>query len=307
MTSGHKAESLYRNLDETRTPYAATPVQITAAATWEGVTLFEFELPPAYELAEFTAPSLNFTTLVFHVAGPVTLTRKFEGPPKRARSGPGGLNIHPAQTPGAYAWDDVGTIAFLMPSVAFMTRLAADLTRQNPDTIGLRDDFNFQDGLLKHLCLALLGEAHSGGLHGRVYAESLAHTLVLHLLSNYSTAAGFRSLPDKALNRQEVRWAKEFIRAHLHQNVSVAELAASAQLSSSHFIRRFKLATGLAPHQYLNQSRVERAKELLGSADLTIAEVAQEVGFFDHSHLIRHFKYWVGVTPKTYRDSKLRN
>lgn len=160
---------------------------------------------------------------------------------------------------------------------------------------------------MEALSLALLEEARSGGLHGRVYAESLAHTLVLRLLGNYSTATGFGSLPDKALNRQEVRWAKEFIRAHLHLNVSVAELAASAQLSSSHFIRRFKLATGLAPHQYLNRCRVERAKELLGSADLTIAEVAQEVGFFDQSHLIRHFKYWVGVTPKTYRDSKLRN
>ena len=307
MTSGYEAEGLYANLDETRTPYAATPVQITAAATWEGLSLFEFALPPAYELAELTSPSLNFNTLVFHVAGPVTLTRKFDGPPKTGRSGSGGLNIHPAQTPGAYAWDDVATIAFLMPSVAFMTRLAADLTRQNPATIELRDDFNFQDGLLKHLCSTLLGEAHSGGLHGRVYAESLAHTLVLHLLSHYSTATGLGSLPDKALNRQEVRWAKEFIRAHLHQNVSVAELAASAQLSSSHFIRRFKLATGLAPHQYLNRCRVERAKELLGSPDLTIAEVAQEVGFFDQSHLIRHFKYWVGVTPKTYRDSKLTN
>lgn len=307
MTGGHEAEGLYKSLDKTRSPYRATPLQISAASTWEGVALFNFELTPVLELTEVSAPTLNFQALIFHVAGPMNLQRKFETYTKKVLAVPGELYLHPAQTHGAYAWDGVGTIAFVMPSVAFIVQLAADLTHQNADSIGLRDDFNFRDGLLQHLCLNLLGEAHSGGLHGRVYAESLAHTLVLHLLRNYSTASGFRSLPDKALNRQEMRWAKDFIHDHLDQNVSVSELAASAQLSSSHFIRRFKQATGLAPHQYLNRCRVERAKELLGRADLTIAEVAQQVGFFDQSHLIRHFKYWVGVTPKTYRDSKLRN
>lgn len=282
-------------------------MQISAASTWEGVGLFNFELTPVPELTEVSAPTLDFQALVLHVAGPMNLQRKFETYTKKAQTVPGHLCLHPAQTAGAYAWDGVGTIAFIMPSVAFMAQLAADLTRQNPESIGLRDDFVFRDGLLKHLCLGLLGEVHSGGLHGRVYAESLAHTLVLHLLSTYSTASGFRSLPDRALNREEMHWAKDFIRAHLHQNVTVSELAAATHLSSTHFIRRFKLATGLAPHQYLNSCRVERAKELLGRADLTISEVAQQVGFFDQSHLVRHFRHWVGVTPKAFRDSKLRN
>lgn len=307
MTGSHVAEGLYRDRDETHSPYSGIPLQISAARTWEGVTLFNFELTPVPELTEVAAPSLDFHSLVFHVASPMKLQRKFETYTKRALTVPGDLYLHPVQTPGAYAWDQMGTIAFIMPSVAFVTRLAADLTRQDADTITLRDDFNFQDGLLEHISLNLLEEAHSSGLHGRVYAESLAHTLVLHLLSKYSTASAFRSLPDKALNRQEMRWAKDFIHTHLHQNVSVSELAASTQLSSSHFIRRFKLATGIAPHQYLNRCRVERAKELLGQAGMTVAEVAQQVGFFDQSHLIRHFKFWTGVTPKAYRDSKLRN
>lgn len=307
MTGVRKAEGLYRDRDETHSPYSGIPLQISAASTWEGVALFNFELTPVPELTEVSAPSLDFHALVLHVAGPMNLQRKFETYTKKALTVPGELCLHPAQTSGAYAWDDVGTIAFVMPSVAFMAQLAADLTRRDAERIGLRDDFVFRDGLLKHLCLNLLGEARSGGLHGRVYAESLAHTLVLHLLGNYSTATGLRSLPDKALNRREMRWAKDFIHAHLHQNVSVSELAAATHLSSSHFIRRFKQATGLAPHQYLNRCRVERAKELLGQAEMTVAEVAQQVGFFDQSHLIRHFKYWVGVTPKTYRDGKLRN
>jgi AraC family transcriptional regulator len=158
------------------------------------VALFKFGLPPAPELTEVTALARGHNALIFHVAGPVTLQRKFETYAKKEPSVPGALNLHPAQTPGAYAWDAAATIAFVIPSATFMVQLAADLIRQNADTIGLRDDFNFQDGLLKHLCLNLLGEAHSAGLHGRVYAESLAHTLVLHLLGNYSTATRFRSL-----------------------------------------------------------------------------------------------------------------
>lgn len=81
------------------------------------------------------------------------------------------------------------------------------------------------------------------------------------------------------------------------------ELAAWVKLSTSHFIRQFKLAPGLASPQYFNLCLGERAKELLAQAVTTVAEEAHQVGFFDQSHLARHFKTWVGVVPKQYRDN----
>ena len=68
-------------------------------------------------------------------------------------------------------------------------------------------------------------------------------------------------------------------------------------MSLTHFGRLFRRRTGLSPHQYVLGRRVQRAKELLRAGRLTPAEVAGAVGFYDQSHLTRHFRRAVGVTP----------
>ncbi|MDJ0597045.1 MAG: helix-turn-helix transcriptional regulator, partial [Pleurocapsa sp. MO_226.B13] len=80
------------------------------------------------------------------------------------------------------------------------------------------------------------------------------------------------------------------------------ELAALVQISPSYFSILFKQATGITPHQYVIQCRIERAKELLRQSDLAIADVALRLGFSHQSHLSRHFKRLVGVTPKQFRQ-----
>ena len=79
-------------------------------------------------------------------------------------------------------------------------------------------------------------------------------------------------------------------------------LAALAHMSPYHFARLFKKSTGLPPHQYVIARRVERAKELLRDRDpLPLAEVAAETGFSSQSHFTRHFKRFVGVTPRQFQ------
>jgi AraC family transcriptional regulator len=81
-------------------------------------------------------------------------------------------------------------------------------------------------------------------------------------------------------------------------------MAAAAHLSSYHFARQFKAATGLPPHQYVISRRVERAQRLLQpDGDLSLSEVAARVGFSDQSQFSHHFKRLVGVTPKQFRKS----
>ena len=82
--------------------------------------------------------------------------------------------------------------------------------------------------------------------------------------------------------------------------MSLAELAAVVQLSSFHFAHLFKQTTGVSPHQYHIRCRVERAKQLLLTKNLTIAEVAYIVGFASQGHLNYHFKRLVGITPKAF-------
>ena len=71
-------------------------------------------------------------------------------------------------------------------------------------------------------------------------------------------------------------------------------------MSPTYFSRLFKETTGITPHQYVIRCRIDRAKNLLQQGKLSIAEIAKEVGFVDQSHLHRHFKRLVGVTPKKY-------
>jgi AraC family transcriptional regulator len=92
------------------------------------------------------------------------------------------------------------------------------------------------------------------------------------------------------------------IREHLHAALTLHDLAAVAHLSPYHFARRFKESTGLSPHRYIIARRIEWAKQLLrDDEELTLAQVAVRVGFWDQGHFTRHFKRLVGVTPGRFR------
>lgn len=88
-----------------------------------------------------------------------------------------------------------------------------------------------------------------------------------------------------------------YIKTYFYKNLSLHDLARLLNLSSYYFARQFKRATGLSPHQYVTQTRIEHAKRVLLRGDMTVAEVAQAVGFTDQSQFARVFKQLVGLTP----------
>jgi AraC-like DNA-binding protein len=99
--------------------------------------------------------------------------------------------------------------------------------------------------------------------------------------------------------------ALAYIEANFDQSVSLAELAELSALSVSRFATVFRQQFGLSPYKYLCRVRVRRAQSLL-LAGVPGAVVAAEVGFFDQSHLARHFKRFCGVTPSTFlRQARL--
>jgi AraC-like DNA-binding protein len=96
-----------------------------------------------------------------------------------------------------------------------------------------------------------------------------------------------------------VRRAKEFLDADLAEKASLEQAARAAGLSRYHFLRVFKAATGLSPHQYRTQRRIEAARHLLKQGR-PIAEVAQDTGFTDQAHFTRTFRRLTGVTPRRF-------
>ncbi len=89
------------------------------------------------------------------------------------------------------------------------------------------------------------------------------------------------------------------------ENVSLDELAREAGLSPFHLVRVFTASVGLPPHAFQQQRRLDAARRLLRASSRTVrlADIAQECGFADQSHLTRAFKRVYGVTPGAYRKN----
>ncbi|AVO53215.1 AraC family transcriptional regulator [Ectopseudomonas mendocina] len=95
--------------------------------------------------------------------------------------------------------------------------------------------------------------------------------------------------------------ARDYLHAHFHENIGLDELARVCGVDRFRLCRAFKAAFGIAPHGYLIQLRLVRARRLL-ALGTTPADVASDLGFADQSHLGRWFRRANGVTPGAYRS-----
>jgi AraC-like DNA-binding protein len=131
------------------------------------------------------------------------------------------------------------------------------------------------------------------GLHARARLDSVATIAKM--------ARG--QAPGSKISASAVRRVKEHVEAHLSESIDLPHMAAVAGLSVFHFAREFRRATGVTPHGYVTRRRVERAQELLAHSGLHLSDIASAVGFFDQSHMARHFRQILGTTPKEFRLS----
>ncbi len=160
----------------------------------------------------------------------------------------------------------------------------------------------FADPTILHLAQLFKSEILNGGIAGKLYTESLANVLAVHLLRNYSGSLVKPALQDEPLDALKLNQLKEFIEEHLSEDLSIANMAAVVHMSPFHFARAFKAATGQPPHRYVTQRRMEQAKILLSVTRLPVAEVANRVGFSNQSHFSAQFRRATGTTPKGYRE-----
>jgi AraC-like DNA-binding protein len=98
-----------------------------------------------------------------------------------------------------------------------------------------------------------------------------------------------------------MRRIREYVDAHLSEQIELPILAGVAGLSVFHFAREFKRTTDITPHHYILRKRVERAEALLGGTHLSLSEIAIASGFSDQSHLTRRLRQILGTTPREVR------
>jgi AraC family transcriptional regulator len=173
----------------------------------------------------------------------------------------------------------------------------------NPDRVELLVTLKKADPLIHHIGLALKASLEAEGVGSRFYADSMATALAAHLLRHYSTRNHQLREYEDGLSKQKLRQAVQYIQAHLGENLSLSAIANELGMSQYYFCHLFKRSTGVTPHQYLIQQRVERAKHLLKQPERTILSVAMECGFANQSHFAKCFRHYTGINPHQFRQS----
>jgi AraC family transcriptional regulator len=155
-----------------------------------------------------------------------------------------------------------------------------------------------EDPLLSQIVTSLAKEIE-GGSADRILVESLGTAMCIRIARRF---VGPFPLPTSGgLSPERLQRVRDYVEAHLDDDLSLTVLADIACLSPCHFGRSFKQATGAGPRRYVMGRRFERAKTLLRRTREPLAVVAQEAGFADQSHLTQMFRREMGVTPGRFR------
>jgi AraC family transcriptional regulator len=252
--------------------------------------------------AELNPPALTHHRLVLFARPPEELDLRFEGVKRLVPPPAGAIALVPAGVPVLWRWRGCFDWLHIFLEPGLVARVAAEAFDLDPARLTVPP----LDGLdLPHLRAAMGAvdaELTAGGAGGALAAESLANVLAVYLIRHVQAPHRTDRGRDGKLPRARLRAVIQYIEEHLDASPSLEQMAAVARVSSYHFARQFKAATGLPPHQYVIARRVERARQLLQAGTvLSIAEVAANVGFSDQSQFSHHFKRLMGVTPRQFR------
>ena len=274
-----------------------SPVVSKREAAWDGIRLAHFRFREG-ELAEHSNPDHLVT---FSRAGGCRGEIRTEsGFYARGDDEPSVCVIPSGQPFSARLKGDSEQLAiYLDPRLVLR---AADESGVTGGAVEVVEGFSPDDAVARNVGLALLAELEAEAPGGRLYAESLANLLAVHLLRHYTAAGPGAARAFKGgLSGRRLRRVMDFIEENYEGDLSLAELAQAGGISTFHFAREFKRTTGTTPHQYLIKFRVERAKSLLKESELPLVEVSSRAGFSHQSHFTRLFRRLTGTTPRAFR------
>ncbi len=273
------------------------PLLSSKQAGWDGVLLEHHRQPPL----EVSEHCFAQHVISIHVGSPIQLERQVNGKFVRSCFSCGDIIVSPPNLYHSAYWEEEAEFLILSIEPAIIAHAAYDLL--NPDRLEIMPLLKARDPLIQHMGLALKAELEATGEASRLYAESLFNALCVHLIQRYSTSKQQVPTYSGGLPRHKLRRAIAYINEHLEKNLTITEIAETVGMSPYHFARAFKQSTGIPPHRYLVERRIEQAKILLNQTDLSVAQIATRVGFATPSHFTTVFRKHLKTTPNAYRRS----
>ena len=194
------------------------------------------------------------------------------------------------------------SVHFYLPRAA-LNAIADDADAPDIGELAYSPGAGVADTTIQSLGNSLLAAFERPEQVSRVFVDHVTLAVGVHVAQRYGGMRSHAPRPQGGLASWQERRAKELLEASLGGDVSLRALAAECGLSRSHFARAFRISTGAAPHQWLLQRRVERAKTMLKDSGRTLSDIALACGFADQSHFTRVFTRTVGVSPGAWRRS----
>jgi AraC family transcriptional regulator len=253
-----------------------------------------------FEAAEV---ALDHPSFIYHLSRPTEVTRKIEGrATERDLIVPRRITLTPGRV--ATRWHHAGQPQILQVYLrqSVFESAAAEMFGGDPAGIEIAPRFAMTDPLLEQLAVAVHDTVHDASRSALVYVDTLAQMVAAHLAKAHSSAGRPTRTPVPAgLSDWRLRHLAELIEANLDGDLSLETMATTVGLSPLYLIRAFKSAFGEPPHRYVLRRRIERARLLLRTTDMPVAEVALAVGFSSQSHLSSWFQRLVGTSPAAFR------
>jgi len=258
---------------------------------WRGLAVW-LQRGPAQEL--YLPRMAQHTVLIRMAAEPTRLVQVREGQTCERKWLPGEAVFVPAGQASFWRNDAGSHSLHINLDPSWITRMQGKNTHQP----NLKSCFGKQDQVLYSLGSTLLHALHSPSAMDARFADGIASALAVHLLENYSQQT---EAPQGGLTRQQFSLIEDYIDEHLASPLPLEQLAGLVGLSPYHFSRCFKASSGLPPHRFIIDRRLERARDLVYAGKMSMLEIALETGFASAAHFTKAFTRHWGAAPSRLR------
>src|SRR6185312_6662526 len=239
--------------------------------------------------------------IAVHLGGSVNVHQTRNGRTRSRTMAVGDVTITPVGSPTRWRQSGQSLVVLLRLSPSYIRAVAGDECALDPDRFEIQGRFGVRDERIDDLARRLLTGLELEGADSRLYVDALTCELAIHLLREHTAPCAGTRWRMARLSPHKLRRAIDYIDDNLRTELTLASIAEAVALSPGHFAHAFRQATGVAPHRYVLERRVERANALLRQSDMPITEIADRVGCSSHSHFSVLFHRITGLTPREFR------
>lgn len=243
--------------------------------------------------------------IILHLDGYVRVDRWLGISRDSRMIAPGGTFMVPGGVDFRVRLNDPLSTAHFYIRRAVLEEVAQDLYKGDPDRLEFLPRIGEADPLIERLILSLRDEIQAPSAFGETLVDYTARLIGARLIRNHSANEAKVRLEVAAPSdlQRKIARVTEFVQSQLHRSLQLEDMAGVLDLSVSQLSALFRKGLGQPPHRFLLNLRVARARELLATTDLPIAEIALACGFSHQEHMTRMFRREIGVTPAAYRRS----